>query len=195
MPTDNVEDIINDPIDPEDYKTGDIEADDLPQDDEDEDIVDIGDEEIDPIGDAALDDDEDLDDEEFDMELDNNNDDDDLPDAFTEEEPIDMVPPEEIVRWNPVPQENGDIWSEHTDGFVLRARPLSAQQDDKIKYVAQLYKNDKTIEKGVIYIDQNVDAQEYLQNIADRILDRLNLVNLSKQEAKPAIEDPEELNI
>lgn len=186
MPDRSPEDIINEPIKADDFKDEDFpspEEDQLKSpDDEDIDLDDelnIGDEEIDPVGDDALGlGDDEFSDELNDMSL-------DLPD----EEPIsNMVAPEEQIRWTPVPQENGDIWSEHVDGFVLRARPLSAQQGSKIKYAAQLFKNDKLIEKGVIYIDQNRDSREVLQNIADRILDRLNLVNMSKQEAQPEMD-------
>jgi len=203
MPRDK-EDVINDPINPEDFAADepeeelvDFEEGDIPEDEEGDTVDpgdmdlgddDIGDEEIDSIGDEALDDfggglGGGLDDDEFGDEL-NLGANADLPDM--EQQP---VAPEEQVRWTPVPQDNGDIRSDHVDGFVLRARPLSAQKGGKIKYVSQLYKDDRLIEKGVIWIDQQNDAREILQNIADRILDRTGLSNLSQMDAEKPLED------
>ena len=163
------EDIINTPIKPEDYSS------DIPDHPEDEplkdpsdndidldDDINIGSDEIDPIGDIGLGD------EEFEAELE-----------------VDALPetsPEEVVKWTPVPQENGDIRSEHIDGFILRARPLSSKQENKIKYAAQLYKNGKMVENGTIWIDRDVDATSYLQNVSDRILGRLNLIGSDQAE-------------
>lgn len=179
----NPQDVINEPIRPEDYRSEEEELTNIEEPGADE--VDISDEEIDPIGDAALDElgGSELTDIEFDAEL--------AEPEFPGVKEAEFIPPEQQVRWTAVPQENGDIWSEHVDGFVLRARPLSAQQGDKIKYIAQLFKNNKMIEKGVIWVDQNTDAREYLQNVSDRILDRMGLVNVSMQAAEPEAAEPE----
>lgn len=106
------------------------------------------------------------------------------------------APLEPQVKWTNVPQDNGDIWSEHLDGYVLRARSLSAKNGDKIKYIAQLFKGKKLIEKGVVWLKQSGDAQMMLQNIADRILDKMGLVSHSleqkPQEPAPAAPMPED---
>ena len=179
----DIDQIINDPINPEDFKSSDFPS------DEEVEQINIEDEEIDPIGDMALDDnsDNDLDDEEFNMEL-NLSDEDEINNLDQDQE-INMVAPEEQIKWTSIPQENGDIWSEHINGFILRARPLSSKKGEKIKYTAQLFKNNKMVESGVIWIDKNKDAREFLQNISDRILDRLNLVNVSNMKAKPENEE------
>lgn len=184
------EEIINTPIRPEDYASvspGQVDMDDeLELDDE-----------IDPVGDLALDeiDDEDfgIDDEDFDKELET--DDFSLEMDETEiEQPEEIVRPEEQVKWSVIQQDNNDIVSKHADGFVLMARPLSAKQGDKIKYISRLSKDNKVLESGVIWIDRNEDARKYLENIADRILDKSGFVNLSKEEPvdKPEEEEAEE---
>ena len=197
MPNRDPEEVINEPITADEFGSDDLPEEEAGSEALDADLGDVGDEdlegdvgigddEIDPIGDLGMEDDLGLggggdlgmDDEEFESEL----------DSSPEDELPEMTAPEAKVRWTPVPQENGDIWSEHVEGFVLRARPLSAQQGPKIKYAVQLFKNDQMVEKGVIYIDRHEDAREYLQNIADRILDRMNLINLSQVDATPGEE-------
>lgn len=178
----DTEDILNEPIESEDFV-----SDDLPENEDDEAIdpedvmddeeLDIDDDEIDPIGDIGLGD------SNFSAALDSEMDaSSDLPLEYDTNR---MIAPEEQVRWTVIPQENGDIWSEHTNGYVLRARPLSTQKGSALKYAAQLFKDNKILEEGVIWIDQDKDPVEYLQNISDRILDRLGLSNLSKMDAKP----------
>jgi len=179
MPRD-AEEILNDPISADDFQSEDFpEAEEQEDMDPDElmgdDDLDIEDDEIDPVGDIGLGG------TDFNTELEDDSL--DLPDNEPEQPKI--VAPEEQVRWTVVPQENGDIWSEHVNGFVLRARPLSAQKGPQIKYAAQLFKDQKMIENGTIWIDKDTDATEYLQNVADRILDRMGLTNLSKMQAEP----------
>jgi len=173
----NIDDILNEPIKAEDFTSDDFpekeeDDNDIVNDNEVMDDLDFEDDEVDPIGDIGLGD------SEFESEL--MDDSPDLPED--EEEKEEFIAPEEQVRWTVVPQENGDIWTEHVNGFILRARPLSAKQGSKIKYSVQLFKDQKIIEKGIIWIDREKDATEYLQNIADRILDRLGLTNLSNME-------------
>ena len=176
----DIDDVINNPINAEDFKSEDLpedgekEASLDPEDVDLEDDIDIGDEEIDPMGDDVLG--GGLEDDEFSDELEDDS-------LFGEPE---MVAPEEQVKWTTVQQENGDIWSEHESGFVLRARPLSTKQGSKLKYSAQLFKNNKMVDKGTIWVEKGADATEFLQNVADRILDRHGLVNYSNQEAEPA---------
>lgn len=178
------EEIINTPINPDDYKTP-ISPKDIGMDDD----LDL-DDEIDPIGDSALDefDDEDtgINDEEFDTDLSDLSD--DLIgslDVKPEPEP-EKISPEEQIKWSVIEQDNNDIVSKHTDGFILMARPLSAKQKNKIKYISRLSKDGKVLESGVIWIDRNEDARQHLQNIADRILDKGGFVNLSQE--KPSKE-------
>lgn len=176
----DIQNIINDPISPEDYSFED-------------DKINLQNSEIDPIGDIALDelDDElefnddlnnELNDDEFDAELNSS----DIPEEETE-----FTPPEEQIKWTVIPQENKKIRSEHINGFILQAHPLSSKQGDKIKYVAQLSKDGKMINKGVIWINKNKDVHEFLQNIADRILDRLNLMNISVKEEPEEEKEPD----
>lgn len=176
MPKD-VDDILNEPITADDFTADDMPETSQPEDELDpsitDDDLDIGDDEIDPVGDINLGS------SDFDSELE-----DDSLGLPGEEEPR-IIAPEEQVKWTVVPQENGDIWSEHVNGFVLRARPLSAQQGAKTKYMAQLFKDQKMIDKGPIWIENDADPVEYLQNIADRILDRLGLTNVSKMMPQP----------
>jgi hypothetical protein len=137
------------------------------------DDLDLGEDEIDPIGDLDLEGEGDLEggDEDFESELDDLEGDDlGLEDELGDEEFVEA--PQAEVKWTPTPTEDGTIHSEHKDGFVLRAKPLSSQQDSKIKYITQLYKGDKMIEKGTIWVENEVDPREYLQNVSDRILDR-----------------------
>lgn len=185
---DNFDDILNNPITADEFKSEDMPADDTADDtiDPSDMDLDIDDDEIDPVGDIDLDSGG-VNDSDFDTELN----DDDLG-LDIEQEPINIAP-EEQVRWTVVPQENGDIWSEHVNGFIVRARPLSAQQGSKIKYMAQLFKDRKMLEKGTIWIDANVDPVEYLQNISDRILDRFGFTNVSRMKPKP--QESEENNL
>lgn len=180
MPDRDIDDILNDPITTDEFGSGDIPDPEKSEDSVDPDDVnmqndlELDDEQIDPLGDIGLGD------SDFESELENDSL--DLPDDSGEPK---IIPPEEQVKWTAVPQENGDIWSEHVNGYVLRARPLSAQQGDKRKYAAQLFKDNKIMEKGTIWVDNNADARDILHNIADRILDRLGLVNVSRMKAQP----------
>lgn len=156
---------------PEDEGNDVVEPDDLDM----EDDLDLGEDEIDPVGDLGMEDDLGLEDE----------DDLGLEDEFVEA-------PQAQAKWSPVPTEDGTIHSEHEEGFVLRAKPLSSQQDNKIKYITQLYKNDKIIEKGTIWVENEADAREYLQNVSDRILDRLGLFSNIEQQPEPIEAPPPE---
>ncbi len=177
----SAEEIINNPINPDEFKSDSPETkddivglEDMDMDDE----FNIDDSEVDPMGDDALDD------NNFEKELEDDGL--DLPEPIEQPE---MIPPEEQIKWTPVPQENGDVWSEHVNGYILRARPLSSKEEDKIKYAVQLFEGDRLLEKGVIWIEQNSDPREFLQNVSDRILDRMGLLNVSKMDAEP--EEPE----
>ena len=176
------EDVINDPIKPDDFRS----TEEMGMDDD----LELNDE-VDPIGDEALEefDDEDfgMNDEDFDDEIEMDVDSDMPIDiGIDAEEPNqEMVAPEAQVKWTAAPQDNGDLVSHHVNGFILMARPLSAQQGSKTKYVSRLSRDGKVIESGVIWIDSEADAMEYLQNVADRILDRTGLINKSKEEAEP----------
>jgi hypothetical protein len=144
---------------------------------DDEDDLNLGDEEIDPVGDIGLD----LGSGELDRG------EKDLPDAISDDESESVqqpLAPEQVVKWHPVAMEDGEIRSEHVDGFTLRAKPLTVKKGEAIKYVAQLYKDKKMIEKGVIWVKQNEDPRTFLQNVADRMLSRMNLVNKSMEQPK-----------
>lgn len=165
------------PIEPDDVGMGGADID-LDDDDADpEGGIDFADDEIDPIGDAAM------------PAAGGTPDSDQLgndPLAPPPAAPPAPLVPEKQVKWTSVPQDNGDIWSEHVDGFTLRARALSAKQGDKTKYTAQLFHDKKLLEKGVIWVPSSVDPQTVLQNVADRILDRMGLVSHSLEEPDPA---------
>jgi hypothetical protein len=171
------EDVINTPINPKDYKSEDIEN---VEDDLDDEIN--LDDEIDPIGDSALDDELELSQDEFESELESEDENDipELEEPGDEELDIEGLEEPEFepeIKWTAVPQDGNEIKSEHIDGFVLRARPLSSKQGDKIKYASQLYLNKRIIEKGVIWIDKETDPREYLENISDRIISKLGFSN------------------
>lgn len=85
--------------------------------------------------------------------------------------------PEKKVKWTTVPTDDNEIKSQHVGGFTLRSKPLSSKQGEKIKYITQLYKDKKILEKGVIWVDSNKDPRSFLQNIADRILNRMGLTS------------------
>lgn len=146
----------------------------------------LGDEEVDPIGDAAVDDaagigPSDLPNEgDAGIKLDDQSA--DVPGTMPAPAPAPAAPQ---VKWTNVPQDNGDIWSDHIDGYTLRARALSAKNGTKTKYIAQLFKDRKLLEKGVVFIDQTADAQAVLQNISDRILDKMGLVSHSLVPPEP----------
>ncbi len=137
----------------------------------------LGDEEVDPIGDAAVDDTAGI----SSSDIPNEGDAGDKLDDVSADVPGAMAsaPAAPQVKWTNVPQDNGDIWSDHIDGYTLRARALSAKNGTKTKYIAQLFKDRKLLEKGVVFIDQTADAQAVLQNISDRILDKMGLVSHS----------------
>lgn len=94
-------------------------------------------------------------------------------------QPVDITPvePEKQVKWTAVPTDDSEIKSKHVGGFILRAKPLSSKQGDKVKYITQLYKGEKIIEKGVIWIDSEKDPRTFLQNVSDRILNRMKLTS------------------
>lgn len=81
-------------------------------------------------------------------------------------------------KWQVVPQDNNDIVSQHEKGFLLRARPLSSKQGNKIKYAAQLTRNNEVLDKGVIWVDRDANPVDFLQNVADRIISKFNLIDL-----------------
>ncbi len=144
----------------------------------------LGDEEVDPIGDAAADDTGGIGPSDIPNEGDAGVKLDD-PSAGIPGAPAPAPAAVPQVKWTNVPQDNGDIWSDHIDGFSLRARALSAKNGTKTKYIAQLFKDRKLIEKGVTFIDQSADPQAVLQNIADRILDKMGLVSHSLVKPEP----------
>ena len=139
------------------------------------DDIDIDDDEIDPVGDFNLS-------GISKKEAQSNKPDLDLGPEIDTTEEVDDIPiaPEVMVKWTPVSTDNGEIISKHIDGYVLRAKPLSAKSGSKNKYIVQLHKG-KIIEKGIIWVDNNRDAREFLQNVSDRILDRTGLVNKSEE--------------
>jgi hypothetical protein len=94
------------------------------------------------------------------------------------------IAPEKQIKWTVIPTDNNELKSQHVNGFTLRARPLSAKKDEKIKYITQLYKGNKILEKGVIWIDSTKDPITFLQNVADRILNRMGLTSNEIEEPK-----------
>lgn len=85
--------------------------------------------------------------------------------------------PEKVVKWNPITSGNNEIVSKHVDGFMLRARQLSVKNGEKTKYAVQLFKGNKMVDKGSIWLSSNADPRATLQNIADRILNKLGLTS------------------
>jgi hypothetical protein len=105
-------------------------------------------------------------------------------------EPTEIAPaePEKQVKWTTIPTDDNEIKSKHVGGFLLRSKPLSSRQGEKTKYITQLYKGNKILEKGVIWIDSSKDPRTYLQNVSDRILNRMGLS--SNEIEKPKPEEP-----
>jgi hypothetical protein len=190
------------PIKKEDFAPSDMPEDEggeEPVDLDMEDDLDLGEDEVDPIGDLGLEEEgeDEGDDEDFEDELGGLDDmEDELggmeDDLGLEDEEDFMEAPQAQVKWTPVPTEDGTVQSEHEEGFVLRAKPLSSQQGNKVKYITQLYKGNKIIEKGTIWVESEVDAREYLQNVSDRILDRLGLFSNVEQQPEPTEAPPSE---
>ena len=89
--------------------------------------------------------------------------------------PTAIAEPEKQVKWTTIPTDDNEIKSKHVGGFLLRSKPLSSRQGEKVKYITQLYKGNKILEKGVIWIDSSKDPRTYLQNVSDRILNRMGL--------------------
>ena len=168
------------PQDPEpEQELPDQGGDDLDLPPEPTDEQDIGEDDVDPIGDAAANDASGIGPSDIPNEGDAGV---KLDDSMSDVPGMEPAPAAPIVKWTSVPQDNGDIWSEHLDGYVLRARSLSAKKGTRTKYIAQLFKDKKLIEKGVIWLEQGVDAQTALQNVADRILDKMGLVSHSLEQ-------------
>lgn len=99
------------------------------------------------------------------------------------------VEPEKQVKWTTIPTDDNEIKSKHIGGFLLRSKPLSSKQGEKTKYITQLYKGNKILEKGVIWIDSSKDPRTYLQNVSDRILNRMGLSSneIEKSESEESV--------
>lgn len=162
-----VEDEGDDQIDPADVGLGDTLDDDLNTADS---ADQIDDNEVDPIGDSALD--------SIDLKEPSLKDDPEDVNNRNEDEVVDQQMEINTPKWNVVPQDNSDIVSKHVDGYILRARPLSAKNGDKVKYAAQISRDSKIIDKGVIWIKRDVNPVDYLQNISDRILSKFGFIKL-----------------
>jgi hypothetical protein len=115
-----------------------------------------------------------------------------LPGATPElPQPLDVqAEPEKQVKWTVVPTDDNEIKSKHVGGFELRAKPLSSRQGEKVKYVVQLYKGEKIIDKGVTWVDAGIDPRTFLQNVSDRVLNKLGLTSNEIESQKP-VETPE----
>jgi hypothetical protein len=173
------------PINPEDFKPSDFPNENEKIDQKDS--GDLGDEEDVEDADVSLDD--------FESEL-NSQFDADIPDDKSLElpKPIDIqtpIEPEKQVKWTIIPTDNNELKSQHVSGFILRAKPLSAKKGEKIKYITQLYKSNKILEKGVIWIDHTKDPITFLQNISDRILNRMGLSSNEAESSEPFIKENE----
>lgn len=109
-----------------------------------------------------------------------------MPDEGTKDEPdqtelqdqVNMPGPEAIENaiddgmpfWEPMEVPNKkDLAFQRSDGFVLRARPLTSVPG---KWVAQLYTGQKVIDKGMLFVPPDVDPTEYLQKMSDYMLDK-----------------------
>ncbi len=185
------------PINPEEFKTSDFPKDDSQKDINPTDVGfdAVGNNDMDLGGDDAGDDAEaSLDD--FESEL-GAIDSPDTPDGIDMPEPVSIDPepvaPEKVVKWTAIPTDNNELKSKHVGGFILRARSLSAKQGKKTKYMTQLFKDKKILEKGVIWIDDDKDPLTFLQNISDRVLNRMGLVS-NEVENKPEITPEEPLD-
>lgn len=74
-----------------------------------------------------------------------------------------------VPIWEPhqVPNKK-DLAFKRSDGFMLRARSLESVPG---KWLAQLYRDDKVIERGMLMIPNDVEPREYLQKMSDYMLD------------------------
>lgn len=93
---------------------------------------------------------------------------DDFDEGF-DDEGFDEEEKDEIPYWEPVSVPNKkDICFKRSDGFYLRARRLESVPN---KWIAQLWSGDKILDKGSIFIGNDLDPGEYLQRVADYMLD------------------------
>jgi hypothetical protein len=172
--TDEFKDTNEKQIDPGDVGLGDLGDEDGQINPDDVGLGDVVDEEggeVDPVGDSALGDigseassDINLESPEID----------DNSDVEVAEQQLEINTP----KWQVVPQDNNDIVSRHDDGYILRARLLSAKQGSKVKYAAQITRDNKILDKGVIWIERDANPVEFLQNVSDRILSRFGYIKL-----------------
>jgi len=102
---------------------------------------------VDPIGDSVFEDDQ--------------------------QQQVDIEPP----KWVDIETTKNRFQSEHQDKFILKASRLSAKQGDKTKWVAKLVLNNKIIDDGIVWVDNNIDAKQFIQNKADRLIERFNSIN------------------
>jgi len=78
-------------------------------------------------------------------------------------------PTEEKPTWQSVSIPNKkDRAYRRSDGFMLRMRPVESVPG---KWIAQVWNDDKVLDKGQLMIPKDVDPDEYVQKMADYMLD------------------------
>jgi hypothetical protein len=140
-------------------------------------------------GEDDVDLDEDLDDPEEDEGIDLGFDDDEL--GIGEEDTEEDYGKDKTPYWEPIELPNKkDIGFKRSDGFYLRARRLESVPN---KWIAQIWAKDKILDKGSIFIEDDLDPGEYLQKVSDYMLDH-NSRRYTQQRMFPLEPEDEEVN-
>lgn len=89
--------------------------------------------------------------------------------APPEELPQDIsTEPEMTPDWVPEePSDRRDLSFKHSEGFHLRMRRLDSSEN---KWLAQLYADDKILDKGFVKVPLGIDPTEYIIGITDKML-------------------------
>jgi len=90
----------------------------------------------------------------------------------------------EIPSWSSLELPNKkDIGFERSDGFKLRFRPVNMVPG---RYMAQLWRDDKILDKGRLDVPEGEDAASFIQKMADYMLDG----NSNRYKQQEPIEEP-----
>jgi len=109
-------------------------------------------------------------------------------------EPIPEEPELEMPYWEPTETNNKkDIAFKRSDGFTLRARQYQSVPG---KWIAQLYSKNKLLDWGNLFIPADIKPDEYLQKMADYMLDKDSLRyeqgEMGKEKKEPLEKEIEE---